>query len=76
MSILKLNRIISWKTKCFRYLKRPCESVNKLINEIIKSNGIEGVHTTKKDVYDSMNSNKKYRFSGIVKKYKQITESY
>ena len=46
-----------------------------MVNEIIKSNGIEGVHTTKKDVYDSMNSNKKYRFSGIVKKYKQITEN-
>ncbi|NWO18412.1 Fic family protein [Leptotrichia sp. oral taxon 223] len=46
-----------------------------MVNEIIKSNGIEGVYTTKKDVYDSMNSNKKYRFSGIVKKYKQITEN-
>ena len=46
-----------------------------MVNEIIKNNGIEGVHTTKKDVYDSMNSNKKYRFSGIVKKYKQITEN-
>ena len=46
-----------------------------MVNEIIKSNGIEGVHTTKKDVYDSMNSNKKYRFSRIIKKYKQITEN-
>ena len=46
-----------------------------MVNEIIKSNGIEGVHTTKKDVYDSMNFNKKYRFSGIIKKYKQITEN-
>ena len=46
-----------------------------MVNEIIKSNGIEGVHTTKKDVYDSMDSNKKYRFSGIIKKYKQITEN-
>ena len=46
-----------------------------MVNEIIKNNGIEGVHTTKKDVYDSMNSNKKYRFSGIIKKYKQITEN-
>ena len=46
-----------------------------MVNEIIKSNGIEGVHTTKKDVYDSMNSNKKYRFSGIIKKYKQIIEN-
>ena len=46
-----------------------------MINEITKSEGIEGVHITKKDVYDSMNSNKKYRFSGIIKKYKQITEN-
>ena len=46
-----------------------------MVNEIIRSNAIEGVHTTKKDVYESMDSTKKYRFSGIVKKYKQITEN-
>ena len=46
-----------------------------MVNEIIKNNGIEGVYTTKKDIYESMSSTKKYRFSGIVKKYKQITEN-
>ena len=45
-----------------------------MINEITKSEGIEGVHTTKKDVYNSMNSTKIDRLSGIIKKYKQITE--
>ena len=39
-----------------------------MVNEIIRSNAIEGVHITKKDVYESMDSTKKYRFSGIVKK--------
>lgn len=46
-----------------------------MVNEIIRSNAIEGVHITKKDVYESMDSTKKYRFSGIVKKYKQIMEN-
>lgn len=43
-----------------------------MINEIIKSNGIEGVHTTKKDIYNSMMSPKTTRLSGIIKKYEQI----
>lgn len=43
-----------------------------MVNEIIKSNGIEGVHTTKKDIYNSMESQKATRFSGIIKKYQQI----
>ena len=45
-----------------------------MVNEITKSEGIEGVHITKKDVYNSMNSTKIDRLSGIIKKYKQITE--
>ena len=45
-----------------------------MINEITKSEGIERVHTTKKDVYNSMNFTKIDKLSGIIKKYKQITE--
>lgn len=45
-----------------------------MINEIIKSNGIEGVHTTKKELYDTINSKKTMRLSGIINKYQQIIE--
>lgn len=41
-------------------------------NEIVKTNGLEGVHSTKKEIYESMPSRKSTRFSGIVKKYIQI----
>lgn len=43
-----------------------------MTNEIIKSNNIEGVHTTKKDVYHSLTSKKTTRLTGIINKYKQI----
>ncbi|MGL5428067.1 MAG: Fic family protein [Cetobacterium sp.] len=46
-----------------------------MVNEIIKTNGIEGVRTTKKDVYDSMTSKKMTRLSGIINKYKEIIEN-
>lgn len=46
-----------------------------MVNEIIKTNGIEGVRTTKKDVYESMDSKKKTRLSGIINKYNQIIEN-
>lgn len=45
-----------------------------LVNEIIKTNGIEGVRTTKKDVYSSMSSEKETRLSGIVNKYLKIID--
>lgn len=44
-----------------------------LVNEIIKTNGIEGVRTTKKDVYSSLNS-KNTRLSGIINKYLKIID--
>ena len=44
-----------------------------MINEIIKTNKIEGVISTKKDISESLNT-KKTRFTGIVNKYKEITE--
>lgn len=60
------------------FTKLPYIAQNKcieevMINEIIKTNKIEGVISTKKDISESMNT-KKTRFSGIVNKYKEITE--
>lgn len=46
-----------------------------MANEITRSNGIEGVHSTKKDIYESMNLEKSTRYSGIVNKYIQIIEN-
>lgn len=46
-----------------------------MMNEINKSNGIEGVHSTKKELYESMNTEKATRFYGIVNKYVQIIEN-
>lgn len=43
-----------------------------MINEITKTNGIEGVHSTKREIYESMDRNKTTRYSGIVNKYNQI----
>lgn len=43
-----------------------------MTNEITKTNGIEGVHSTKKEIYESMNPKKATRYSGIVNKYRQI----
>lgn len=43
-----------------------------MTNEITKTNGIEGVHSTKKEIYESMDQKKTTRYSGIVNKYTQI----
>lgn len=43
-----------------------------LTNELIKTNGIEGIHSTKKEMYTSINTEKTTRYSGIINKYKQI----
>lgn len=43
-----------------------------MTNEITKTNGIEGVHSTKKEIYESMDQKKNTRYSGIVNKYTQI----
>ena len=48
--------------------------IDIMSNEIVKTNGLEGVHSTKKDIYESMTSRKTTRFSGIVNKYIQITK--
>lgn len=43
-----------------------------MTNEITKTNGIEGIHSTKKEIYESMDQKKTTRYSGIVNKYTQI----
>ncbi|WP_291255368.1 Fic family protein [Fusobacterium sp.] len=43
-----------------------------MTNEITKTNGIEGIHSTKKEIYESMEQKKNTRYSGIVNKYTQI----
>ena len=43
-----------------------------MTNEITKTNGIEGVYSTKKEIYESMDQKKTTRYSGIVNKYTQI----
>ena len=60
------------------FIQLPYIAQNKcieevMINEIIKTNKIEGIISTKKDISESL-STKKTRFSGIVNKYKEITE--
>lgn len=46
-----------------------------MMNEIVKSNQVEGVYTTKKDIYNSMSSKKVDRLTGIINKYVQIREN-
>ncbi|MCQ9626596.1 Fic family protein [Cetobacterium somerae] len=43
-----------------------------MTNEITKTNGIEGVHSTKREIYESMSQKKVTRYSGIINKYTQI----
>ena len=48
---------------------------NIMMNEIVKTNGIEGVYSTKKEIHNSMTSKKVNRFTGVIKKYQQIIEN-
>ncbi len=50
-----------------------------LIDEIVLTNKIEGVHSTRKEITDILNdlsgSNKKKRFQGLVKKYVMLMQN-
>lgn len=46
-----------------------------MTNEINRTNGIEGVYSTKKEIYESMASAKTTRYSGIINKYIQIIDN-
>lgn len=46
-----------------------------MTNEINRTNGIEGVYSTKKEIYESMASTKTTRYSGIINKYIQIIDN-
>lgn len=54
--------------------KKSC--INEImLNEIVKSNQVEGVYTTKKEVYNSITTKKLDRLTGIAKKYIQIVDN-
>ena len=44
----------------------------RLVEEIKSSNDIEGVHSTRKEIKEALESNEKKRLSGIANKYKKI----
>ncbi len=47
-----------------------------LIDEIMLTNNIEGVHSTRKDIDTVLqNPDKKHRFQGIVRKYQQLSQN-
>lgn len=70
---LNSKEILSLDSKLPPVAKIACiEDI--MTNEITKTNGIEGVHSTKKEIYESMDSKKVTRHSGIINKYKQIIE--
>lgn len=85
LSLVKLNLLqqkISYNSKEILDLSSSLPSTANMacirdimMNEINKSNGIEGVHSTKKELYESMNTEKSTRFYGIVNKYFQIIEN-
>lgn len=68
---LNSKKIFSLSVELPEIAKNSCTR-EIMINEIIKSNSIEGVHTTKKDIYHSMTSKKITRLTGIINKYRQI----
>lgn len=68
---LNSKKIIELDSKLPSTAKVACIK-DVMINEIIKTNGIEGVHLTKKEIYESMDKSKTTRYSGIVNKYIQI----
>lgn len=85
LSLIELNLLqekisinskkISEISQCLPRVARMACIKDIMANEIARSNGIEGVHSTKKDIYESMNSEKNTRYSGIVNKYIQIIEN-
>ncbi|WP_027129020.1 Fic family protein [Fusobacterium perfoetens] len=52
-------------------IKRACLN-DIMVNEIIRTNRIEGVFSTKEEIYNVINSKKITRYSGIVKQYQEI----
>lgn len=80
LSLLEQNiyfnskEILILESKLPRAAKLACIK-DIMANEITRSNGIEGVHSTKRDIYESMNLEKSTRYSGIVNKYIQIIEN-
>ncbi|WP_022819677.1 Fic family protein [Fusobacterium russii] len=80
--ILKLQDNIMANSKAITELASKLPNIAQkscikeiMLNEIVKSNQVEGVYTTKKEVYDSITSKKLDRLTGITKKYIQIVDN-
>lgn len=68
------KEIIELSSELPNIAKKSC--INEImLNEIVKSNQVEGVYTTKKEVYESITSKKLDRLTGITKKYTQIVDN-
>lgn len=63
--------IITLSDKLPSSAKESC-IIEIMVNEIVKSNEVEGINTTKKEIYEVMSYKKADRLSGIVNKYTQI----
>lgn len=78
--IYKLNHEI---TKCIQTYDIPAVAIKFLINKFLKdeimlTNDIEGIYSTRKEIEDSIYSqqeDKDVRFKGLVSKYLKLTEN-
>lgn len=69
----QLDKLVySLPTVAIRSLQKDC-----IIEEILLTNNIEGVHSTRKEITDVLDnvSNKQKKFNGLVRKYKLLLEN-
>lgn len=69
----KLDKLVSSLPKvAVESLQRDC-----IIEEILLTNNIEGVHSTRKEIADILDnvSNRRKKFNGLVRKYKLLLEN-
>lgn len=77
-SIYSLNFKLDKLYKALPGVARECYRRNCIIDEIMLTNDIEGVYSTRKeitDVFDSKTHDKKLRFNGLVNKYKILIDN-
>lgn len=73
--IYKMNNEIEKKLQILPNVARERYKINCLIDEIMLTNDIEGVHSTHKeitDVIDTVKFDRKKRFAGLIKKYELL----
>lgn len=78
--ILTINSKIEGLYKSLPGVARDCYSRNCLIDEIMMTNDIEGVRSTRKEIVDVIEApegqdNKHGRFEGLIQKYLRLLES-